>query len=192
MSEATVQRPQREIKRRHYQVEKLACREMVDLMLAEGYSYNDIALAVIDKGERVSPASICRYHNSMSRVAERVLQVREKTKVLVDAFRNRPGTELAEVAEQVMLQGLLQKVAEADEEDFELMSLEKAGRLISALSRSGVNREKFKLQYNQGVGAAIDRITEELRAALADMPDVLAALAAKMELVRTELTTGNG
>lgn len=186
------EKQQREIKRRHYLVEKLGCRDMVDRMLAEGYSYMDIAVAVSDKGERISTASICRYHNSMSRVAEKVIQAREKVKVLVDAFKNRPGTELAEAAEQVMLQGLLQKVAEADEEDFETMSLEKAGRLISALSRSGVNREKFKLQYNQGVGAAVDRIMGELRTALADMPEVLTVLAAKVETVRTELIADKG
>ncbi|TWH45907.1 phage protein Gp27 family protein [Sporomusa sp. KB1] len=192
MSEEKQEKQQREIKRRHYLVEKLQCRDMVDRMLAEGYGYEDIAQAVFDAGERIGKSSICRYHNSMSQVAERVIKAREQVKVLVDVLRDRPGTDIAEAAEQVMLQGLLQKVATADEEDFEEMSLAQAGRLIGTLSRSGVNREKFKLQYNQGVGAAVDRIMGELRVELAGMPDVLTVLAAKLETVRTELTAGQG
>lgn len=175
--------------RRHYAVEKLQCRKTVDKMLSEGYTYEDIVDAVCDAGERIGKSSIQRYHASFEQVAERITKTREQIKVLIDAVRDQPGTDLAEAANQIMMQGLLTRIASAEDE-FDGLPLEKAGRLVATLERSAVTREKFKLQFNQGVGAAVDRIMEELRMHLANTPEVLSVLAAKLEKVRTDLTAG--
>ena len=175
--------------RRHYKVGRLKCRELIGQMLADGYIYEDIMAAVTEACECISKSSIQRYHASFEQVAERITKTREQMKVLIDAVRDQPGTDLAEAANQVMMQGLLTRIATADDE-FDALPLDQVGRLVASLERSGVAREKLKLQYDQGVTVAVGRIMDELRTVLADMPDVLAALAAKLEAIRTELTTG--
>lgn len=173
----------------HFKAEKLECRQTIDKMLADGYVYDDIVEAVRDAGEYISKSALQRYHNSFEQVAEKIMKTREQMKVLIDAVRDQPGTDLAEAANQVMMQGLLTRIATAGDE-FESLELEKAGRLVATLERSAVAREKLKLQYDQGVTVAVGRVMEELRTALADMPDVLAALAAKLETVKSELMSG--
>ncbi|MDR1702664.1 MAG: DUF3486 family protein [Sporomusaceae bacterium] len=179
----------RKSNRRHYKVEKLNCREMIDRMLAEGYIYEDIVEAVVEAGEFISKSSIQRYHASYEQIVERITKTREQMKVLIDAVRTQPGTDLAEAANQVMLQGLLTRIATANDE-FDSIPLDKVGRLVASLERSAVAREKLKFQYDKGVTAAVERIMTELRAELANMPDILTALAAKLETIRTELTAG--
>jgi hypothetical protein len=176
-------------KRRHYKVEELTCRQMVDEMLANGHTYEAIAEAVREVGESIGKSSVARYHSAWDQVTERIAKTREQMKVLIDAVRDQPGTDLAEVANQVMMQGLLSRIARA-EDDFEKLDLVDAGRLVATLERSGVQRERLKLQYDKGVTVAVETIMSELRMALADMPEVMSVLAAKLEHVKAELTAG--
>jgi len=172
--------------RRHYKVERLKCRELIDRMLADGYIYEDIMEAVAEAGERISKSSIQRYHASFEQVAERITKTREQMKVLIDAVRDQPGTDLAEAANQVMMQGLLTRIATAGDE-FDALPLDKVGRLVASLERSGVAREKLKLQYDKAIQVAREQILEELRLTLMDQPDVLNRLVAQVEHIMTGL-----
>ena len=172
--------------RKHYKVERLKCRELIDRMLADGYIYEDIMEAVAQAGERISKSSIQRYHASFEQVAERITKTREQMKVLIDAVRDQPGTDLAEAANQVMMQGLLTRIATAGDE-FDALPLDKVGRLVASLERSGVAREKLKLQYDKAIQVAREQILEELRLTLMDQPDVLNRLVAQVEHIMTGL-----
>lgn len=163
-------------RRRHYKVEELSCRETVDRMLAAGHTYDEIVQAVREAGEEIGKSSVQRYHSSWEQVAEKLRKTREQVKVLVQAVRESPNTDLAEVANNLLLYGLTERIAQADNEWAEL-SLEKAGRLAANLERSMVARERLKLQFHQGVQVAIGIVKEQLRAALADRPDLAEQLA---------------
>jgi cobalamin biosynthesis Mg chelatase CobN len=161
--------------RRHYKVEQLKCRGMVDKMLAAGYIYEDIAAAVTDAGESIGVSSLQRYNASFEFAAQKIRRVQEQTKVLVDALRESPGTEMAEVANQVMMAGLLERVAAADDE-FASLDLAQTGKLIASLERSGTGRERLKMQFEKLLKAAGEKIKEELRTALAGQPELLERL----------------
>ena len=158
--------------RRHYKVETLMNRELVDHMLTNGYTYDDIVDAVKQNGEKISRSAIQRYHASFEFAAEKIRRVREQAKVLIDELRENPGTEMAEVANQVMMHGLLERVATASDE-FDKLSLEQAGKLIATLERSGVGRERLKLQYEKMLKTARNQIETELKRELSDQPDIL-------------------
>lgn len=173
--------------RRHFKVEQLACRQMVDQMLAQGYTYEDIVTAVRDQGEMITAASLSRYHGSFERIAETITQTREQMKVLIDAVREQPNTELAEVANQVMMQGLLRRVATAQDE-FGSLPLDKAGRLIANLERSAVAREKLKFEFDKGVSVATQKIKAQLQEELKGNPELFARLTEQIEQIESELT----
>lgn len=166
----------------HYKAEQLECRQMIDKMLADGYIYDDIVAAVKDAGERISKSALQRYHNSFEQVAERITKTREQMKVLIDAVRDQPGTDLAEAANQVMMQGLLTRIATAGDE-FDELGLEKAGRLVATLERSAVAREKLKLQYDRAITIARDQILGELKESLRGQPEILASLSSQVEKI---------
>ncbi len=174
--------------RRHYKIEKLSCREMVDQMLANGFTYEEIAAAVEEAGERVGKSSIARYHSSYEQIAERITQAREQMKVLIDAVREKPNTDLAEVANQIMMQGLLGRVARAQaENEFKNIPLDKAGKLVADLERSTVAREKLKFEFDRGVSAAVKKIIDQLSEELKDMPEVFHQIAFQVENIKKEL-----
>lgn len=166
----------------HFKAEKLQCRKTIDQMLADGYVYDDIVEAVRDAGEYISKSALQRYHNSFEQVAERITKTREQMKVLIDAVRDQPGTDLAEAANQVMMQGLLTRIATAGDE-FDGLELEKVGRLVATLERSAVAREKLKLQYDKAITIARDQIIGELKEVLRGQPEILSYLSEQVEKI---------
>jgi DNA-binding transcriptional MerR regulator len=178
-----------EKKRRHYKVEKLSCREMVDKLLADGYTYEEIAAAVEKLGEKIGKSSIARYHSSFEQVAENVRKTREQMKVLVEAVREQPNTDLAEVANQVMMQGLVERISKAKNlGEFGDIPLDIAGRLVANLERSAVAREKLKFEFDRGVNVAVSRITTQLQEDLAAQPELFQQILERLTLVGKDLS----
>ncbi|SDI49485.1 phage protein Gp27 family protein [Paenibacillus naphthalenovorans] len=179
-------------RRKHFKIEDLPkdIRAKVDEMLASQnprYTYEEIQFFLFEEGHPIGKSSIARYHNSFERITERITETREKLKVLVDAVRDQPGTDLAEVANQLMMQGLLQRVAQAEDE-FESISLEKAGRLIASLERSAVQREKLKYEFDKGVSQAVEKVKLQLHEELKNDPDLYHRLVAKVDQIHVDLT----
>lgn len=179
-------------RRKHFKIEDLPkdVRAQVDCMLASQnprYTYEEIEMFLYQEGHPIGKSSIARYHNSFERITERITETREKLKVLVDAVRDQPGTDIAEVANQLMMQGLLQRVAQAEDE-FESISLEKAGRLIATLERSAVQREKLKYEFDKGVAQAVEKVKTQLHEELKADPDLYHRLIAKVDAIQQDLT----
>ncbi|MDR2005899.1 MAG: DUF3486 family protein [Acidaminococcales bacterium] len=172
--------------RRHYKVESLKCKEMVDRMLAGGYTYEDIAAAVADAGEFVSTSALHRYNRSFEFAAEKLRRAREQTRVLVEALRESPGTEMAEVANQVMMAGLLERVSAADDEFAEL-DLAQAGKLIATLERSATGRERLKLQFEKMLKVAGQKIKDQLKIELAELPELQEKIAGQVDKILNDL-----
>ncbi|AJA42400.1 hypothetical protein AJ85_05715 [Alkalihalobacillus alcalophilus ATCC 27647 = CGMCC 1.3604] len=174
--------------RKHFKVESLKSRETVDKMLAEGYTYEDIVAAVAKNGESITAASLSRYHGSFERIAERITKTREQMKVLVEAVREQPNTDLAQVANELMMTGLIQRISTAEDE-FDDLPLDKVGRLVASLERSGIMREKLKFEFDKGVSAAHaeykSRVQDELKA----HPELLLRMLEIIDNVQEELTT---
>lgn len=143
--------------RSHHKVESLTCRQMIDRMLADGHTYEAIQQAVREAGESIGKASLSRYHNKYTAIAEKVTQTREAMQTLIDATRDRPNTDLAEAISDIAKQGLADRIASAimTGAEFEEMSVEKAIKALADLQRSDVARERLKLQFNKGVEAAV-------------------------------------
>jgi hypothetical protein len=156
-------------------------------MLTAGYTYEDIAAAVADQGEFISTSALQRYNSSFEFAAEKLKRVQEQTKVLVKALQESPGTEMAEVANQVMMAGLLERVTAADDEFAEL-DLVQAGRLIASLERSATGRERLKLQFEKMLKVASQKIKDQLKIELAELPDVQVRISEQVEKILLDIT----
>jgi len=136
------------------------------------YGYIEIAEEVTEMGYEISKSSIGRYALRQNKAASRLKEACEVTKVLVETMKQNNGLEASEAASMILVNQLTQRLANAQEE-FDSMPLDKAGRLIVALQRSAVYKEKFKLEYKKGIKAAADQIKVELKKELNLQPDLL-------------------
>lgn len=172
--------------RKHFKVEQLKCRAMVDRMLSDGYTYEDIVAAVQAKGESITAASLSRYHGSFERIAERITKTREQMKVLVEAVRDKPNTDLAQVANELMMQSLIERISTAQDE-FSEIPLDKVGRLVASLERSATAREKLKYEYDKGITATSEAFKQRMQEELKNHPDLLLRMLEVTEEVQTQL-----
>lgn len=76
------------------------------------------------------------------------------------------------------------------EEEFEEMPLDKAGRLIVALQRSTVYKEKFKLEYKRGVADALSKLKEELKIELRSQPELFKKMCELADSVSKKIESG--
>ena len=172
--------------RRHYKVETLMSREMVDHMLTKGHTYDDIVDAVKKNKESISRSALQRYHASFEFAAEKIRRVREQAKVLIDELRENPGTEMAEIANQVMMHGLLERVATASDE-MDKLPIDKVGKLIATLERSATGRERLRLQHEKMLKVARNQIETQLKKELVDQPELMDKLVEQIDKIITNI-----
>ena len=150
-------------RRKHYKVDLLKCKEMVKKLLAQpGVHYKDIVRAVREVGEEISEASLCRYNKNLKQVTERIRRAQEQVKVLIEEIKERPNTDLSEVASQLLLDGVIQTIAE-NEDTFEESDPVKMGLMVAQLEKSATLRERAKLAFKKEFEERTKKAAEKIK-----------------------------
>lgn len=117
-------------------------KALVDQMLEDPRTtYREVAEAVNERFGDISYVSIFRYANDAGKAKQRMIFLRQETEQLVAAMKDHQDIEAGEVASALIMDGLVRRIASADEE-YEDMSLEKAAKLLVSLQRSAVYRTR--------------------------------------------------
>lgn len=142
-------------------------RQKVDAMLADtSNTYLEISLWLMEQGFEVSKSSIGRYALRSSSAAQRLLEAQMQTEKLVQIIRKKPDEDYTEAAMRMMMDGLVNKLAAAEEE-FDEMPLDKAGRLIASLSRTKVYKDRVRQDMAKKAELAFRELESELMQAVA-------------------------
>lgn len=151
-------------------------REMLNGMLADvNYTYVQIAEAMSCKGWEISRQSVGRYALRQNAVAKRLMDVREQTTALLAAARTNQDVEATELATSILIDGLTQKIATAQEE-FDEMPLEKAGKLLVALQRSAVYKARMRATRAQACHDVEANLLAKIREQIQNDPELVARL----------------
>lgn len=137
---------------------------MVDLMLADTRNtYQQIVdyIESTDCGITVSKSAVGTYALRKNAAVQRLKEAQEQTKVLIEAVKNNPDADYTEGGLQILAGELTKKLAMAQEE-FDEMPLDKAGRLMVALSRTKVYKDKVKADVTTKVKLALDAFKKEV------------------------------
>lgn len=111
-------------------------RMKVDVMLADtSNTYEYISQFLKGEGYDISKSSVGRYATRTNNAMQRLLEAQAQTDRLIQVVKENPEADYTEAAILLTMNGLLNKVATAEEE-FNEMPLDKAGRLIASLSRT--------------------------------------------------------
>lgn len=119
-------------------------RMKVDVTLADtSNTYEYISQFLKEEGYDISRSSVGRYATRTNTAMQRLLEAQAQTDRLIQVVKENPEADYTEAAILLTMNGLLNKVAMAEEE-WDEMPLDKAGRLIASLSRTKVYKDRVK------------------------------------------------
>lgn len=137
-------------------------RMKVDVMLADTYNtYEYISQFLKGEGYDISKSSVGRYATRTNNAMQRLLEAQAQTDRLIQVVKENPEADYTEAAILLTMNGLLNKVATAEEE-FNEMPLDKAGRLIASLSRTKVYKDRVKQDMRRKADIAFREMESEM------------------------------
>ena len=137
-------------------------RMKVDVMLADtSNTYEYISQFLKEEGYDISKSSGGRYATRTNNAMQRLLEAQAQTDRLIQVVKENPEADYTEAAILLTMNGLLNKVATAEEE-FNEMPLDKAGRLIASLSRTKVYKDRVKQDMRRKADIAFREMESEM------------------------------
>lgn len=137
-------------------------RTKVDVMLADtSNTYEYISQFLKGEGYDISKSSVGRYATRTNNAMQRLLEAQAQTDRLIQVVKDNPEADYTEAAILLTMNGLLNKVATAEEE-FNEMPLDKAGRLIASLSRTKVYKDRVKQDMRKKADIAFREMESEM------------------------------
>lgn len=137
-------------------------RRKVDVMLADtSNTYEYISQFLKGEGYDISKSSVGRYATRTNNAMQRLLEAQAQTDRLIQVVKENPEADYTEAAILLTMNGLLNKVATAEEE-FNEMPLDKAGRLIASLSRTKMYKDRVKQDMRKKADTAFRELESEM------------------------------
>ena len=137
-------------------------RMKVDVMLADtSNTYEYISQFLKGEGYDISKSSVGRYATRTNNAMQRLLEAQAQTDRLIQVVKENPEADYTEAAILLTMNGLLNKVATAEEE-FNEMPLDKAGRLIASLSRTKVYKDRVNQDMRRKADIAFREMESEM------------------------------
>jgi uncharacterized membrane protein YccC len=153
-----------------YEQEKKSIAEIEQILRAEGYD--------------ISRESIRRKIKSSREIAEVYRKSLEEAKVLIDAVRSNPNTDVIEVTSSLLAHKLFEFSKTVEELDFQ--SAEEFIRAVQRLADAQVKVARLRLDYQKGFEAAKKEIIQALSLELAKEPELLRKLKEIINNVRAQ------
>ncbi|MDR3561893.1 MAG: DUF3486 family protein [Negativicutes bacterium] len=158
-------------RRRHSKITSILPPEVVEAInkrIVSGQTYQEIADYLNQSGHEISKSSIGRYGKEFLSRMERLKIVKEQAKTIVSENKDGPATEMAEAANQLAIQLIMENLLTVD--DLNGAKITEVLKALALLERSGVQREKLKMDFKQKIDSAVKQIekTAEQRGLDAD------------------------
>lgn len=133
-------------------------RTNVDVMLTDtANTYQSISDWLKQMGYAVSKSAVGRYAMRSNTAMQRLLEAQRQTEKLVQVVKQNPDADYTEAGMRILMDGLINRMATAEEE-FDLMPLDKAGRLLASLSRTKVYKDKVRQDMQKKVDIAFEEM----------------------------------
>jgi len=139
--------------------------KLESMLLDISNTYTDISVYLKTKGHNISKSAIGRYALRTNNATQRLLEAQEQTRILVEAIKKNPDADYTEGALQIMSGELTKKFAQAQEE-WDDMPLDKAARVMVALSRTKIYKDKVRAALAEKAKIALAEFKKEVYAEL--------------------------
>ncbi len=163
-------------------------RLQVDVMLADtANTYAYISDYLKQEGYEISKSSVGRYATRTNTAAQRLLEAQAQTEKLIRVVKDNPDADYTEAAIMLTMNGLVNKVAMAEEE-FAEMPLDKAGRLIASLSRTKVYKDRVRQDMKRKADVAFRELEAEMMAVIRNDPESAQQMKAILARAKERMT----
>lgn len=137
-------------------------RTNVDVMLMDtSNTYQHISDFLKTQGYEVSKSSVGRYAMRSNTAMQRLLEAQAQTEKLVQVVKQNPDADYTEAGMRMLMDGLINKMATAEEE-FDQLPLDKAGRLLASLSRTKVYKDRVRQDMQKKADLAFREMESEI------------------------------
>lgn len=148
----------------------------VDVMLADtSNTYYSISLYLKENGFDISKSSVGRYAMRTNTAVQRLLEAQAQTERLVQIVQQNPDQDFTGAANLMLMNGLVNKLATAEEE-FNEMPLDKAGRLVAAVTRTQVYKDRVRQDMQHKADLAFREMEERIMKVIRQDPVAAARL----------------
>ncbi len=162
-------------------------RVQVDEMIIDtNNTYQEIADWVNEQGFEVSKSSVGRYAMRTTGATQRLIEAQKQTEALVSVIKRNPDIDYTDAGLMMLMDGLVKKLSTAEEE-FDNMPLDKAGRLITAISRTKVYKDRVKQDMKKKVELAFQELESQLMAAIKSDPTLAKELKSVLERAKEKM-----
>lgn len=136
-----------------------------DMIMDTRYTYLEISEYLKTQNYEISKSSVGRYALRLNAASQRLIEAQEQTKALVNVIRKNPELDYTDAGLQILMDSLVKRISMAQEE-FDEMPLDKAGRLITAISRTKVYKDKVKAEMKKKIDLAFEAFESEIPEAI--------------------------
>ena len=151
-------------------------KQQVDIMLTDtSNSYWNLSDWLKAKGYEISKSSVGRYALRSNSATQRLLEAQSRTEALVNVVKKNPDADYTEAGMMLMMDGLINRLATAEEE-FDYLPLDKVGRLIASLSRTKVYKDRVKQDMKDKSDLAFKEMEGEIMKTIKSDPELAAKL----------------
>ena len=162
-------------------------KSSVDYMLSDtSNSYESISTFLKTKGYEISKSSVGRYALRTNKATARLVEAQRQTEALVNVVKKNPDADYTEAGLMMLMDGLVKKLATAEEE-FDELPLDQAGRLITSISRTKVYKDRVKQDMKKKVELAFKGLEDELMIAINSDPVLAKELKSVLERAKEKM-----
>lgn len=159
-----------------------------DMIMDTKYTYLEISEFLKTKNYDISKSSVGRYALRLNAASQRLVEAQEQTKALVNVIRKNPELDYTDAGLQILMDSLVKRISMAQEE-FDEMPLDKAGRLITAISRTKVYKDKVKAEMKRKIDLAFEAFETEIPATIKKDPELAKQMQELLEKAKTRMLT---
>ena len=149
--------------RRHSSIHNLPdeVQEQVNRLLTRpGHTYQDIVDFIREQGFQVSHSSVGRYGKDFLARLERLNVIKEQAQTIVADAGDRPATEMAEAANQLAVQLIMEHLMSVDE--LEGAKVTEVLKALALLEKSATGRERLKLEFREKARKVAEQVGKSL------------------------------
>lgn len=154
---------------------------IVQMYEVEKRSIKEIEAVLGEEGIAISRESIRRTLKSNKSVANQYRKAAEEAKVLIDAVRDNPNTDVVELTTSLLTKQVFDFVQSIDDLDFD--NPNELILAINRLSSAQVRISKQRLNFQNGYNEAKNDLLRQLKEELSQQPDLLSKLSSMVSLM---------
>lgn len=148
------------------------------MLLDSAISYAEISQTLAQAGYEISKSSVARYAQRTGREQQRIKYIRDRADAILAAYGEHRGLEVSDVTHALVMDNLIQALADASIEDYAEIPTAKLAELALKSQRNEIYRARMMRSYARDVEQVRQAMLAELAQTVQGTPELMAQLEA--------------